>query len=89
MTQCHTTGHVMNLILTGVLHIAGCASVGPHSVFRDRFDDIGEVARSCKAQALRNILFFINRALGLVMVFLTLADTGARERPPLVTIPAG
>jgi len=88
MTLPRPTGLVLTLIFKGALHVAGRASVGPQSVFRDRFDYSGEVARSCKVQALRNILFFINHAHGLV-VLSTITATGARACQSLVTIPAG
>ena len=79
MTQLHTSGLVMPQIYTDAVHVSGCVNIGPQSVSRDCFENIGEVARSCKAQALRNILFFNNRALALVMGLLTHVETGARE----------
>ena len=54
MTPFTRPGLVATLIVA--LLLGGCASVGPSSVSRDRFDYNGEVARSWKEQTLLNIV---------------------------------
>jgi hypothetical protein len=44
------------VLLLAVLAMAGCASIGPDSVARDRFDYIGAVAESWKSQMLLNLV---------------------------------
>src|ERR1700759_1459498 len=44
------------LIMAGALISAGCSSIGPASVSRDRFQYVDEVARSWKQQTLLNIV---------------------------------
>lgn len=47
---------LLALILTITLGLAGCSSIGPQVVARDRFDYNGEVSRSWKEQTLLNIV---------------------------------
>jgi hypothetical protein len=44
------------LLLLTVLSMAGCASVGPATVMRDRFDYTAAVAESWKSQMLLNLV---------------------------------
>ena len=39
-----------------VLAIAGCASIGPSSITRDRFDYVASISDSWKRQMLQNLL---------------------------------
>jgi hypothetical protein len=48
-----TIGH---LVLVGVLLLAGCASVGPTTITRDRFDYVSAISESWKRQTLLNLL---------------------------------
>ena len=43
-------------MLLAVLGTAGCASIGPGTVTRDRFDYTGAVAESWKSQMLLNLV---------------------------------
>lgn len=58
--KIHLTGAAMNntirLICGSVLLIAGCASIGPGSVVRDRFDYVAAISDSWKRQMLQNLL---------------------------------
>ncbi len=51
-----TPSHRLAAIVALALFPCGCASIGPLSVARDRFDYNGEVARSWKEQMLLNIV---------------------------------
>jgi hypothetical protein len=44
------------LLLLGMLGIAGCASIGPGTVTRDRFDYSSAVAESWHSQMLLNLV---------------------------------
>ena len=44
------------LLLLTVLAMAGCSSIGPGSVTRDRFDYTAAVAESWKSQMLLNLV---------------------------------
>lgn len=46
----------MAVLLLVVLAMAGCASIGPGTVTRDRFDYTGAVAESWKSQMLLNLV---------------------------------
>jgi hypothetical protein len=43
-------------LMTGLLALAGCASVGPKTVARDRFDYVDAISDSWKQQMLLNLL---------------------------------
>ena len=47
---------VSGLAVIGVLLLAGCASVGPPTVTRDRFDYVAAISESWKRQMLLNLL---------------------------------
>ncbi len=50
------SGLIQVLLLLAVLAMAGCASIGPDTVTRDRFDYTGAVAESWKSQMLLNLV---------------------------------
>jgi hypothetical protein len=45
-----------NFLLVGVLILSGCASIGPETVTRDRFDYTGAISDSWKHQMLLNMI---------------------------------
>jgi hypothetical protein len=44
------------IVVLGAALVAGCASIGPGSVSRDRVDDAGAIADSWREQTLLNIV---------------------------------
>ena len=49
-------GGIWALLLVAVLAVAGCGSIGPGAVTRDRFDYTGAVGESWKSQMLLNLV---------------------------------
>lgn len=46
---------IISILLTGIL-LSGCATIGPHSISRDRLDYVSAISESWKRQTLLNLL---------------------------------
>ncbi len=68
MKECTKTIAVVLLLLAG---LTGCASIGPATVARDRFDYITAISDSWKAQMLLNL---VKLRYGDAPVFLDVAS---------------
>ena len=86
----------MILVFTG---LNGCASIGPGTVARDRFDYILAISDSWKSQMLFNLVklrygiddkdFASKRLFSFIMFRFTLTETGDKQGAPIITVPVG
>lgn len=56
MTRRHALRNASSLVMLLGLVLAGCTSIGPQSVPRDRFDYVASISESAKRQILINLL---------------------------------